>query len=328
MSVILNNNELMTLVEANKRAGFVNNEAFFADLAKEHNILDVMPFYPASDGTFHKYTKAKSLGKGAWRDLNEGYTAAKGTVESITTPVQLYSAISNVSEDTLKGVAAQGRSAKQVRNSEDVLVARGIVEDFMDSLINSTGANPKAMKGFEFFRNKLGTYCLDGGGTKSGSLTSIYLMDVGEYKLNCRYTPGLSGGQYGVGMAIQDRGKAKDTDANGKAIWTWSTTFDLSAALELRSDKALVRIANIDYTAAFKDDLFIDAMQLMDKRGMNAVALVPGPIHGQLMKYAKDKNNVNFSVDELENFGRVLKVFGVPVLPEDAIGLDQKKYAA
>lgn len=328
MSLIVNNDDLMTLVEANKRAGFENSEEFFLDLAKEHNILDVMPFYPASDGTFHKYSKALALGKGAWRDLNEGYTPTHGAVESVTTPVQIYSAISNVSDDVLKAVAAQGGNAAKVRTSEDVLVARGIVEDFLVSLFNADGSNPKAMLGIEYFRNKLGTYCLDGGGTASGSLTSIYLMDFGENKLNTRYISGWAGSEYGVGMQIRDRGQSPTQDPDGKTMYMWSTTFDLSGALELRQEKALVRLANVDPTAEFNAELFIDGMQLMDRRGATAVALAPGAIHAQLMKYALNKNNVNFTVSEIENFGRILKVFGVPVLPEDAIGLDQKRYTA
>ena len=45
------------------------------------------------------------------------------------------------------------------------------------------------------------------------------------------------------------------------------------------------------------------------------------------MKYAKNKSNVNMTISDIENFGKIVQVFGVPILPEEAIGLDQKKYA-
>lgn len=322
MSAILNDDGLMTLLEANKREGFENTEEFFAQVNKEHAILDVLPWFPSSDKSFHKYGQVKSTGKGAWRKINEGYAKGQGTVESVSTPVQIYGAVSTVSEDVLN---ASKTSGALIRSSEDLLVGKGIVEDFINSFFMEDGSNPDAMKGVEFYRHALGKYCLDAGGTTNGKLTSIYLLQVGQHNLNIRYNPDMSGSEYGIGMLIRDRGEREVEDDKGRPMYVFRTTFDLSAALELKTDASLIRIANVDPTQGWNANLFIDALELMPNNAANVVAVVPRSIHSQLTKYALDKSNNMFSTEQIENMGLVTKFLGIPMLREDAISVTQNR---
>lgn len=323
MSIILNDNKLMTLVEANKRKGYDRNEAFMLALAKKHNALDVLPFLPASDNSFHKYTQATIVGKGAWRDLNEGRESTYGSMESITTPVQLFSAESNISDDVLKTCD----NFADTRDSENLLVATGLVNDFMDAFIYSDGSDPKSMKGLAYYRGKLGTYCIDAGGTASNSLTSMYVANMGETGVNIRYNPKLTGDAHGIGLKIADEGKVWRQDSKGRDMAVWKTTYDLTAALELRQDKALVRIANIDPEGSLKLTDLIKAIMKLPTRD-NAVIFAPKCVEEMLINLALSTGQSQMRYEDIETFGPILKVMGVPVLTEEAITTSESKVTA
>ena len=327
MSMILNNSKLPSLVEVNKRAGFVNNESFLMDMVQHHQALDVLPFYPANNGAFHKYLKAVKVGSGAWRKLNEGRKATNGTSESITTAVQIFSAESNVADDMIR----TADSPADYRDSENLLIATGMVNDFMHSLICADGSNEDEMKGFEFFRHSInGDYVYDAwkSGDSTTKLTSIYLAELGENALNIRYNPKMSGSQYGIGLSTHDEGSMFKEDQNGNDMKIWKQTYDMTAGLELRRDAALIRIANVDPKKAFNSDIFIDAMTELPNAGENAVAFCPRAIYAQLLKYAESKLSGNFTIDIIENFGRIVRVYGIPFLREDAIPVDLSKLTA
>lgn len=320
VSVILHNNAIMSLAEANKRAGYDRNRGFLLELEKKHHALDVIPFHPANNNAFHTYNKAVTLGSGDWRFLNEGRKATRGTMESFTTAVQIFGAESNVSDDVLRTC----ESPADARDSENLLVGQGLVNQFFDALINSDGSNPKAMKGFQFFRDKIGSYCVDAGAAVSSSKkgTSIYLIQPGEYSLNVRYNPKLTGSSHGIGLSIKDEGSLWTKDANGNDMKVWKTTMDLTAGLELRQDESLVRIANVDPKAEFDLDLFIEAMHLLPDMGEGAVALCPRPIYAQLMKKAIGMAGYQFKIENVENFGGIATFMGIPFIREDAIRTD------
>ena len=325
MSVLLNNNKIMSLLEANKRAGYDRNEGFLMDLEKEHHSLDVLPFYPASDNSFHKYTKATVLGKGNWRDVNEGREHTYGSTESITSPVQIFSAETNISDDVLRLADNPG----DVRDSENLLVAEGLVEDFMKAFIYgdydyATGTqtpNPKMMHGLANHRNKVdGEFCLSAGGSGS-ALTSMYVVYFGEYGVNVRYNPKLTGGSDGIGLSIRDEGAVWTQDHNGRDMKTWKTVYDLTAGLEVRRDKALVRIANIDTSAGatFPIDSVIKAIMTMPNGATGACILAPRAIEEMLMKYAFSASQYQITSSVIEGFGPLTRVMGVPVIREEAI---------
>ena len=324
MSVILNKKKFPSLLEANKRAGIRANEEFLGDLVQEHQLLDVLPFLKSSNGEFHTYKQAVTLGKGAWRGLNSGRKATRGTVESMTTNVQVFSAESNVSDDVLQ----TSDDPMDYRTTEDFLVGTGLVYQFCDALINSDGSDPFAMKGFQFYRGKLGQFCLDGGGTQTGKLTSIYLAEFGKNGVNVRYNAKLTGDKYGIGLKIKDEGKVWGEDEDGNDMAYWKRTFDLTAGLELKQDKALVRIANINPKDAFNEDLFIDAFDLLPHHGQGAVAICDRSMYTTLLKYAKGQAANTITVEQIENFGQVVKMYGIPFLADDAVGIKQKKIVA
>ena len=313
MSTILGD-KYMSLVEANKRKGYDRNEGFLLELAKQHHALDVLPFLPASDNAFHSYNQATLVGQGAWRDLNEGRESTYGSMESITTPVQLFSAESNISDDVLRTADAPA----DTRDSENLLVATGLVEDFMSSFVYSDGSDPKCMKGLVFYRPKLGEYCIDGGGTSSGSLTSMYIANMGKNGVNVRYNPKLTGDSHGIGLKICDEGAVWKQDKKGRDMKVWKTTYDLTAALEVRQNKSLVRIANIDPSGELQLKTLIKAiMKLPTLDG--AVIFAPKCIEEMLINMALTAGQNQMRYEDVETFGPILKVMGVPVLIEEAI---------
>ncbi len=323
MSLILNDDKFISLVEANKRKGYDRNADFLLELEKQHHVLDVLPFLPASDNSFHQYNQATLVGKGAWRDLNEGRESTYGTMESITTPVQIFSAESNISDDVLH----TADNFQDTRDSENLLVATGLVDDFMEAFIYSDGTDPKKMKGCAYYRPTLGDYCLDAGGTASNSLTSFYVANMGKNGVNVRYNPKLTGGSDGIGLKIVDEGAVWTKDNKGRDMKVWKTTYDLTAALELRQNKSLVRIANVDPAGSIKLELLIKAIMKLPTRD-GAVIFAPKCVEEMLINMALSVGQNQMRYEDVENFGPILKVMGVPVLIEEAIQTNESKVTA
>lgn len=323
MSLILNNNELMTLVEANKREGYDRNEGFMLDLAKQHHILDVMPFYPSSDGSFHKYTKGILEGEGTWRDLNEGRKATRGSMESITTPVKIFSTETNISDDVLR----TAKNAQDVRSSEDLLVGNGLVNSWLKSLIYSDGSNEKEMKGFVWHRPTLGKYCLDAGGTNNGGLTSIYVAKMGTDGVNTRYNPQLTGDALGIGLRIEDQGALWKNDHNGRDMKIWKTTYDLTSGLEVRLDDNFIRIANVDIESTIQLKTLIKAIMMLRSRD-NAVIIAPRCVEEMLINLALTVGQYQVNYKDIEGIGPITAVMGVPVIVEEAILTNENKVTA
>ena len=319
MSILLGDT-CMSLMEANQRHGYEDTEAFYRKVVKRRQTLDVLPFYPSNQGNVHVYTQAVKLGKGTWRNANEGYTRSTAKMESITQNLKLYSTYSFVSNDNL---ALEGAAA---RESEDDMIGRGVLESFLDDVINADGKNPKSIKGFAGYRNKVDdTLCLDAGGTTNANLTSLYLAEFGPETLNVRYNPAITGDQYGIGLKTLDKGEQQHQDSEGKVMFGYMTTFDMTAGIELRQQESLIRIANIDTKeGAFPEDLIVDAITTLPSSGSGAVMLAPRPIYAMYMKYALNKSNMAFTVETIENLGLVLRFLGIPILREDAIRIGEK----
>ena len=319
MSILLGDG-VMSLMEANQRHFYEDTEEFYRQVITKRQTLDVIPFLPSNGGRVHEYAQAKQLGIGYWRNANEGYTPSTGKLETITQNLKLYSGMSKVSEDNvmLEGVIA--------RTSEDDMVARGILEGFLNEFINADGKNPKGIRGLAGFRPKLSdaNYCLDAGGTTEKNLTSLYLCEFGPTTLNVRYDPAMTGNEYGIGLKSVDRGLQLVPDAEGKMSWSYVTTYDMTAGVELRDESALVRVANVDVSGTFPQDLLVDAINMLPSMGSGAVILAPRSIYAMYTKYAINKENIAFTVEQIEGLGRVLYFLGVPIIMEDAIKVGQK----
>ena len=61
----------LTLMEANKRLGYDSLAASLGELAQMIDILDVMPWLPATNGTFNRQFQASRLGTGSFSAANQ-----------------------------------------------------------------------------------------------------------------------------------------------------------------------------------------------------------------------------------------------------------------
>lgn len=335
MSKILADLGLMSLAEANKRAGYEDSEAFYRPLERQHALLDVLPFLPANNKNYHEYSQVKKLGRGAWRHINEGYTPMTSTMQSFTTSVKIYGAISRISEDTLRFADDPDKA----RMSEEQMDAKGIFHDMFDALINSDGTDDiegKKLLGFNYFRKNIGEYCIDNGGTDDSEsndegkshLTSLYVLQPGDTFVNVRYSTAMHGGE-GIGLEIR-RNYSKESwpDENGKPVYGYTTLFDLSAGLELRTDAALIRLANINYKEDFDFTQIIDLKHMLPDKGDGGVIVCPDVLFATFEKQAYNDTKNALTYRDIQNWGPVLHLFGIPVLCEDAITIDQAKVVA
>ena len=328
MSKILSTYGLMSLMEANKRLGYEDSEAFYKPLEKQHALLDVLPWLPANNGNFHEYSQVKSLGRGEWRHINEGLKPMVSTMENFTTAIKLYGGISRISKDVL----TFADDPNKARISEEQMDARGIFHDFFDTVVNSDGSENiegKKPLGFNYYRKNLGEYCIDNGGTAdsgdSTHLTSLYLIQPGDSFVNIRYNTKLYGGE-GIGLKIE-RGENLESwnDEAGNPVYGYTTQFNLSAGIEVRTASALIRLANINYTKAFDLTKIIELKHKLPDKGDGAVMIVPDVLYATFEKQAYNDTKNTLTYSDVQGWGKVLNLFGIPVLEEGAISINQSK---
>jgi hypothetical protein len=90
----------------------------------------------------------------------------------------------------------------------------------------------------------------------------------------------------------------------------------------LRDDRALQRIANIETAGAsniFSPATFIKAKNYLPMVGQNAVAFCNRTLKAQIDNDAYAKTNVWFSVVELEGYGPITRIAGIPLRMMEAL---------
>jgi len=315
MSVITANTPL-SLAEAMKREGYDGDAAVIAELQQENDFLDEVTFLPATHGLYNKQLQAKRLGKGAFSKANAPVPTISSSADMIPEPVKLYEGDSPVDERVLKGV----RDAFAVRDSEDAMNLEGLMQDWIYQLIYANeGDTPDAFKSLARRRASIGgNNCWDFGGS-GGTTTSMYIFEFGRSGFFLAYPPGTK-----PGLLNEDRGRHSIPAPTGNGnYWAWVRHYEIWAALVERNTRAMMRIANIEASGSsnnFLDttigqgvDVFITAKNWLPKAGRNAVAFCNRTIKGQIDNAAYAKDNVKMTVREVQNYGPITFVAGIPI---------------
>lgn len=306
----------MNIIEAQKRAGFTDAEDFLGDLVQNNDFLNLVPFLESSDGMFHKYLSATKLGEGSWGKVNSpvGKISSQSDLEKI--PVHIYEADSEIDERIFKSGTAEQK--KKVRMSEDIANLEGFMQDWMNGLIYGAAS----AGGYEGLANIRGTIdnktVWSAGGSTSGSLTSLWLFEFGKNAFNLRYPSGSR-----PGFNTDDRGRHKvDAPTGNGQLWAWITHMEILAAIQIKRAGALQRMANIAISGSsniFSPSILIKMKNQLPNMGRNAVAFVNRTVHGQVEDNAYNKSNMAYKLSDIENFGPVPTVAGIPVMTMEAI---------
>lgn len=315
MATILNNNHpsLMDLIKAENWDGAT--EKVLGELLLVDSYMQSVPWFPTSHGMKHKDLKASKLGSGDFVSANKGIGTTSSDVETFEQSVVYYSVISQVDNVVFK--SGTGEQAWKLRAEQDELNMTGFTQNFTKKIFyGKTSEDPAGLNGLAIRRNdKSSKYVFDAGQT-SGSATSVYLMEFGKAGVNMRHQPGKSG------FTRTDRGMKSYLQSDGKVIDYWEMQYELWSLLDVFDDRALIRYANINPEGTTNGIVlsdFISMKNTLPHFGKNAAAFVNRSIITQAEIALLDKDNVSYTKDEIENYGPVVKLMGIPLLLQDCI---------
>jgi len=313
-STLLSSN-MMNLVEAQKRDGFTKESEFLANFVEENDFLKVAPWSKTSSGLVDKSLKLVSAAEGSWGMANKGISSGKNVTDSEILTLKLYDGMSQVDERIFRGVD----HPEKVRQTEDIARLQGISDGWLNKVLYSEDTDD-GFAGIFTRRNKIdkkGRTCFDAGGTASGSLTSILIVEFGEEKgMTMLYKEGEP-----AGIKIEDRGRHMvDAPDGSGSVFAWITYFSIMANIKIRNERSVIRIANIDPTGEFPMSAVIEAKNYLPSKGKrNTVMFVNRAVATMVDKYLIDKSQMSFSRRDIEGWGAVPEFFGMPILSLDAI---------
>lgn len=310
----------MDLVEAYKREGFTSADALLGALLQNNDLLRTAAILPSSHNSYHETLVADKLGSGSFRGAYEAIQQTNSITHKISEPIVSYEAESEVDELIFKGAD----NPAQVRFTEDLMNMQGITNGYNDALLYTVPSKTtENFAGLASRRKAIGTYCYNCGGSTSGSLTSAWLIEMGETAFSMRYAKGTM-----PGLSHEDMGRQKCTPASGSGhYWGWVTKFSIAFGIAVRQENALQRFANIDPTATSVTGLFenvIKAKNKLPNKGRNAFLYVNSDVQSIIEIMIMNKA-LNTQYVDIENYGPVAHFLGIPILPMDAIKSTETK---
>lgn len=306
----------MTLPEAAKRAGWDDKDAVLGALQQNIDILKVMIWKPATHGSYNKQFQATRLGTGSFAKANAPITKISSSGDYIEEPVKLYEGQSEVDDRILKA----SNDPAVVRRSEDMMNLEGAFQDWAYNLFyGSEATSPDNFRSLARRRAELGPYCISAGGTGS-DLTSAWVLEISPSGFYLAYPTNTM-----AGLKIEDRGLQLVNAPSGSGqMYAWCTLIEIYAAIVLRNERALIRYCNIETSGTSNlfsiGDFVSKVKNSLSKQGRDAYVFVNRTLKGQIeaQAYADTKNGA-LTVYDIENFGPVTYVAGIPVLMHEGI---------
>ena len=305
MSTIVST-QAMNIVEAHKRENYTDTLSFLGELVKRNDILKVAPWYPSSDGIFHKWLQATRLGRGTFVQVNGPVATTSSGSDLKVEPIASYQADSLVDDKILKTSKTPGK----VRDSEDAANMEGAVSDWLYQFMY--GVN--TVEGFRALAERRASidseYVWDDGGTGT-DVSSLWLFEFGEQGFNFRYPQGSQ-----PGISAEDMGLQYVTAPGGGGnMWAWMRHIEVYGGMEIKKEKAMLRLANIETGGStIKHAKWIAMKNQLPNLGRDAVGFANRTIHAIIETAAYDKSNAAYSIETIEGFGPIVKFVGIPVM--------------
>ena len=226
------------------------SDAEISDVIEQASFFMSLPYEESSNGRFHHYAKKVGAPTVGFRLENQGRAFSHADYEPVDVRLEILDYSWAVDKAVAEG-SPKGKNRVIARAGLDHLMAAM----FLMERQFFGGQAGGAANGFAGFPDVLNTV-LDGGGTNVGGATSVYLVKMGR-----DHVAGVMpmDSNFGMGtMRIQDM-----TDENGlhfPAYYTPATTW---AGIQVGGLYSIVRMANIDSTAAgsLTDSKIYDAIE-------------------------------------------------------------------
>jgi len=318
MATILNNNyaSLADLVKASNFDG--NMKKLLGEMAMEDSFMAACPWFETNDGMRHKNMKASKLGKGEFVAVNQGRGTTSSDFQLSEENICYYSVISKVDDSVLQ--AGTSEQAVKLRTSQDKLNLTGFMQDFQKQIFYSKmSSDSKSFNGLAERRSVKSSKYFHDGGKKTGGATSMYLVQFGEDGMNMKHQPGH------VGFETKDRGmKSYERTINGslRTVDMWEMEYNIWSLLDLFDERCLIRYGNLDpigATNGIDPEEIVRMKNQLPVMGKGAAAYVNRSLITQAELVLLRKDNVMYTRDNIENFGPVIKIMGVPMFLQDCI---------
>jgi hypothetical protein len=324
---VLAQNKPFTLAEANKMSGNIETANLLADFQQRNTFLDEVTWFPTTHGSHTEELRAKHLEGGEFTEVNGGIPSIGGTADIIKADVKIYEGESEVSDKLLQFAD----DPYKARDNYDKINLEGILQDFNKRILYPrTVGDTKAFVSLTERKSKLDqkNFVFSAGGTGTG-LTSAWLFEFGQKGFHFIY-----GKHTSPGLSNEDRGMLNRPAPDGNGFHdVWIRRYSINAGIIEGSARAVMRLCNIavdpDDPAHFdpKDLILKMKPYLPTPGGGNAVLFVPPSVYGQIEAAAWDKGNASFTTSEIENFGVLVRIVGIPVRPWDAISENESEVA-
>ena len=325
---VLAQNKPFTLAEANKMSGNVETANLLSDFQQRNAFLDEVTWFPSTHGSHTEELRAKHLEGGEFTEVNAGIPRVGGTADILKEVVKIYEGESEVPDKILQFAD----DPYKARDTYDAINLEGILQDFNKRILYTR--NPGDSKAFRSLTERKAcidpkNFCFSAGGTGTG-LTSAWLFEFGKKGFHFFY-----GKHTSVGLSNSDRGMLNRPAPDGKGFHdVWVRQYAINAGLMEGSPRAFMRICNIDVDPSsphhFDPKILILQCKpyLPTPGGGNAVLFVPQSVYGQIEAMAWDKGNAQITISEIENFGLVPRIVGIPIRPWDSISENESEVPA
>jgi hypothetical protein len=329
---IINQNKPFTLAEANRMSGNIETANLLADFQQRNDFLDEVPWFPTTHGSYTKEIRAKELDGGEFTEANAGIPQIGGSTDVLTVAVKMYEAESTCDDRILQ----TADDPYQAREIWDKIKLEGFMQDFNRRLLYpKTAGDDKAIPTLTERKAKISgdvtdpacNFVFDAGGTGTG-LTSAWLFEFGQGAFHMIYNKAGS-----PGLRNEDKGleRVAAPDGNG-SMYAWIRHYQIVANMSATSPRHFMRMANINPAPGaadgrFNPDLLIEGMLPYLENPRSAVLFVTRSVLGQINKALYDKSNIVYSRREIEGYGPVPEIMGIPIRPWDAISQNESQVA-
>lgn len=247
---VLSLTDQLTSLEVAKRLNGSNPDCrmIIEELARLDELLLDAPLIEANKGTVHSTLVRTALPHGEHRGYNEGVGKSSSqtkTIEDVISNIEIFSQVDAQLIDEAGFDNANHRA--ELLMSEQAAFIEGLSQDMTDDILyGNHNADPHYTNGFATRLNKInGETVIDMGGT-GNNLTSIYLIKWARDKAHLIYPKGHKT----FGVEVEDLGRHKIEDGNGKSYMGYETHYRIARGLAVRHSKSVIRLANIDKTAS------------------------------------------------------------------------------
>lgn len=313
---------LPTLSDWAKRLDPDGNIAAIVEVMDQTNeILTDAVFQEGNLPTGHRTTVRNDIPSGTWRKLNYGVMNTKSTTQQIVDTIGMLETYAEVDKD----LADLNGNSAEFRLSEDTPHIEGLNQDMATTLFyGDTAIYPERFLGLTPRYDALGDpdnpgnsymdHILDAGGSDAASNSSVWFVTWGKQTAFMIFPKGSK-----AGLLTEDLGQQTLFDDDGGKFEGYRSHYQWKTGLCVRDWRYIVRIANVDPTAAFDYTLLIKAWNTIPTMGMGKLVIYCNrAVKTQLDIAAAEKTNAALSIKEV--FGEPTTMFwNVPIRQCDAL---------